>query len=199
MNKVSLNFELKYRDLGYKYIIGVDEAGAGCLAGPLVVAAVHIPEGFDITGIKDSKKLTPKKREEMASRLMNNCEFRIVEINEKLIDEINIRNARMVGMGHVINQIEEADLALIDGDFIPEFIDVHAVPIINGDNLSASIAAASIIAKVHRDSLMMTFHKKYPVYGWDKNKGYGTQQHRDALKEYGPSPLHRKSFKGVLQ
>lgn len=197
-NNTSLEFELKYRNLGYKYIIGVDEVGAGCLAGPLVVAAVHLPEGFDITGIKDSKKLIPKKREKIASYIIDNCEFSIVEIDEKIIDEVNIRNARELGMMYVINQMEKADLALIDGNFIPTFIDIQAVPIINGDNISASIAAASIIAKVHRDSLMVVFHREYSMYGWDRNKGYGTKEHRDALKKYGPSPLHRKSFKGVI-
>jgi len=197
-NNTSLEFELKYKDLGYKYIIGIDEVGAGCLAGPLVVAAVHLPDGFDITDIKDSKKLTPKKREKIASYIIDNCEFSIVEIDEKIIDEINIRNARELGMRYVINQMEKADLALIDGNFIPMFIDIQAVPIINGDNISASIAAASIIAKVHRDSLMVVFHREYPMYGWDRNKGYGTKEHRDALKKYGPSPLHRKSFKGVV-
>lgn len=121
-----------------------------------------------------------------------------MEIDEKIIDEVNIRNARELGMMYVINQMEKADLALIDGNFIPTFIDIQAVPIINGDNISASIAAASIIAKVHRDSLMVVFHREYSMYGWDRNKGYGTKEHRDALKKYGPSPLHRKSFKGVI-
>jgi len=194
-NETSLEFECKYKNLGYEYIIGVDEVGAGSLAGPLVVAAVCIPDGFDITNIKDSKKIAPKKRERIATYIMDNCEFSIYEVDNLLIDSINIRNAREVGMRAVINNMENADLALIDGNFVPLLLNTHGVSIINGDNISASIAAASIVAKVYRDNLMTTLGLKYTMYNWAKNKGYGTKEHREALKKYGPCEFHRKSFK----
>jgi len=194
-NETSLEFERKYKNLGYEYIIGVDEVGAGSLAGPLVVAAVCIPDGFDITNIKDSKKIAPKKRERIATYIMDNCEFSIYEVDNLLIDSINIRNAREVGMRAVINNMENADLALIDGNFVPLLLNTHGVSIINGDNISASIAAASIVAKVYRDNLMTTLGLKYTMYNWAKNKGYGTKEHREALKKYGPCEFHRKSFK----
>jgi len=193
------NLELGLKNKGYQYIIGIDEAGRGPLAGPVVAAAVYISEGFDTTGINDSKKLSSKKRELFYNKIIKACPYAISEVDEKLIDEINIREATKLAMRNVVYNMPEADFALVDGNFVPDFIDIPAQPVVGGDRLSISIAAASVIAKVWRDKLMDSYHMKWPAYGFGTNRGYGTQHHRDMIKMIGPCSIHRKSFRGVKE
>lgn len=193
------NLELDLKNRGYQYIIGIDEAGRGPLAGPVVAAAVYLPDGFDFSGINDSKKLSSKKRELFYNKIIKECPYAISEVDEKLIDEINIRESTKLAMRNVVYNMPEADFALVDGNFVPEFIDIPAQPVIGGDGLSVSIAAASIIAKVWRDKIMDSYHMRWPAYGFGKNKGYGTQHHRDVIKMIGPCSIHRKSFHGVKE
>ena len=193
------NLELELKNKGYQYIIGIDEVGRGPLAGPVVAASVHIPEGFDTTGIKDSKKLSSKQREMFYNKITQICDYTISEVDNNIIDAINIREATKLAMRKCIYEMEEADFALIDGDFVPEFIDIPAKAVVKGDNISVSIAAASIVAKVHRDRILEALHVLYPVYNFKQNKGYGTQEHRDAIKLYGVTKYHRKTFSGVKE
>jgi ribonuclease HII len=195
----TFDLELSLKNQGYEYIIGVDEAGRGPLAGPVVAAAVYIPEGFDTTGINDSKKLSSKNRELFYYNIIRGCKYATFFIDEHMIDAINIREATKLAMRNVIRSMYKADAALIDGNFVPDMISVFAKPIIGGDSLSLSIAAASIVAKVQRDHYMEAMHQMYPIYGFNKHKGYGTEMHREAIKIYGPCPVHRKTFGGVSQ
>jgi len=197
--KPTYKLELELKNKGYQYIIGVDEAGRGPLAGPVVAAAVYIPDGFDTTGINDSKKLSSKKRELFYNKITKSCTYAIAEVDEKLIDEINIREATKLAMRNVVYNMPEADFVLVDGNFVPEFIDIPAQPIIKGDSLSVSIAAASIIAKVWRDKIMDFYHDKWPAYGFNTNRGYGTRHHREVIEMIGPCDIHRKSFRRVKE
>jgi len=196
-SKPTYDIELDLRNQGYKHIIGIDEAGRGPLMGPVVAAGVCISDGFDTSEINDSKKLSAKKREYLYGKITNECDWEVGQVDEKLIDEINIFQATKLAMRQVIYKMYEADFVLIDGNFLPENIDIPEKCVIGGDNLSVSIAAASIIAKVTRDRMIMSCHKEYPIYGWDRNKGYGTREHKEAIKLYGPSIYHRKTFGGV--
>jgi len=169
------------------------------LMGPVVAAAVHIPEGFDTAGIDDSKKLSSKNRELFYNKIIEKCDYAFYAIDNGTIDSINILEATMMCMRYSIMSITKADYALIDGNRLPEFLGVSAECVVGGDGKSVSIAAASIVAKVTRDKMVLEMHEQYPIYGWDKNKGYGTQEHRDAIKLYGATPYHRKSFSGVKE
>lgn len=199
MKKIGLQLESQLKTQGFKYIIGVDEVGRGCLAGPVVAAAVHMPDKFNIVGIKDSKKISYKNREKLYERITTFCEYSIGIVLEETIDKINIRQATKLAMKRSILNMDNADFVLIDGDFVPQQLGICAKPVIGGDNISVSIAAASIVAKVFRDHVMEILHEKYPMYGWFSNKGYGTKKHRDAIKQHGPCKHHRKSFNGVKQ
>jgi ribonuclease HII len=199
-NKPTYDLELDLRNQGYKYIIGIDEAGRGPLMGSVVAAGVYILDGFDTSEINDSKKLSAKKREYLYNKITAvtaGCHWAVSQVDQKMIDEINILEATKLAMRNVVYLMNEADIALIDGNFVPPNIDIPARAIIGGDNLSVSIAAASIIAKVTRDEMIMGMHKEYPIYSWDKNKGYGTKEHREAIALYGPCIYHRKTFSGV--
>jgi len=198
-NKPTDDIELQLRNEGYKHIIGIDEAGRGPLMGPVVAAGVYIPDGFDTSEIKDSKKLSAKKREYLCNKITFGCYSAITKVDQKMIDEINILEATKLAMRNVIYLMREADYAIIDGNFIPSNIDIPAKAVIGGDNLSVSIAAASIVAKVIRDEMVMKMHKEFPIYGWDTNKGYGTKKHMEAIKIYGPSIYHRKTFGRVRE
>lgn len=198
-NKPDLHLEKELKEQGFKYIIGVDECGRGSLSNSVVTAAVHIPEGFDTEGIKDSKKLTVKKRKELYERITASCSYVITAASEKIIDNVNIKNATMMAMKKAVEDMECADFALIDGVNVPDKLDIHSKSVIKGDNISVSIAAASIVAKVFRDSVMEILHDRYPMYGWNDNKGYGTKKHIEAIKEYGPCEYHRKTFKRVKE
>ncbi len=187
--------EKKARRKGHRIIAGIDEVGRGPLAGPVVATAVILEETEFICEINDSKLLSPKKRLAAYREIMKKATVGIGMIDEDVIDSVNIRRATIMAMEEaVINMGVEPDILLIDGD-IKLDLPYHQESIIRGDSKSISIAAASIIAKVFRDSLMRAYHKEYPKYGFDKHKGYGTKMHIKALKIHGPSPIHRKSFK----
>ncbi len=188
-----LDYEKKFN---CKLIAGVDEAGRGPLAGPVVCACVIMPMESEkiIEGVNDSKKLSAKKREELFDKIVDIAiSYSIVEIDEKKIDEINILQATKLGMKRAVENLKVMpDLVLVDA----VKIDV-ALPqenIIKGDALSYNIAAASILAKVHRDRMMENFDMKYPEYGFAKHKGYGTKAHIEALKKYGKCKIHRDTF-----
>ena len=183
---------------GFKLIAGVDEAGRGPLAGPVAVAIAIMPLEQDkiIEGVNDSKKLTEKKRDALYEQIINTAiSYHIEFVDENTIDTINILNATKLGMIKCIKEISVSpDIVLIDA--VKLDADVPTKSIIKGDALSYSIACASILAKVSRDRLMLELDKKYPQYNLKKHKGYGTKEHIENLKKYGPSPIHRKSFIG---
>ena len=176
-------------------ICGVDEAGRGPLAGPVYAAAVILPRGLVIEGLNDSKKLTEKRREALYDVIVEQAvAYGVGSADEKEIDEINILQATFLAMRRAIAQLSvRPDLALIDGNRDSDF-GVPAETVIGGDGKSANIAAASILAKVTRDRVMLDYAKQYPQYGFDVHKGYGTKRHYEALREYGPCPIHRQSF-----
>ena len=180
---------------GYKMICGVDEAGRGPLAGPVCAAAVILPKGLELPGLNDSKKLTDMKRRELFPIIKEQAiAYGIGFASHEEIDEINILQATYLAMERAIAQLEgKADFALIDGNRAKDFgLPVRTV--VKGDSLSASIAAASILAKVTRDDLMLAEAVKYPEYGFEIHKGYGTKAHYEALRTFGHSPIHRMSF-----
>lgn len=177
-------------------LCGVDEAGRGPLAGPVACAAVILPPDIRLEGVNDSKKLTEKRREEIYEAIVQQAVcFKVELIGPEVIDEINILNATMLGMRRAIEGLcVKPDLALIDGNRCPSGLTVSAEAVIKGDALSASIAAASILAKVTRDRYMRKLAEEYPQYGFEKHKGYGTRLHYDMIKAYGVQPFHRRSF-----
>ena len=182
-------------DKGYANVCGVDEAGRGPLCGPVVAAACILPVGLYIEGLNDSKKLTAKKREALFDKITQNAlAYCIAEASVEEIDELNILEADMLAMRRAVEGLSiKADYALIDGNVSHGF-PIPTMTVIHGDATSPSIAAASILAKVTRDRLCEDMDKQYPMYGIAKHKGYGTKQHMDALREFGPSPIHRKKF-----
>lgn len=180
---------------GYKVICGVDEAGRGPLAGPVCAAAVILPEHLEIPGLTDSKKLTDKKRRALFPVIQERAiAFGIGFASEQEIDEINILQATFLAMRRAMELLKvRPDLALIDGNRETDFgLPVRTV--IKGDSLSLNIAAASVLAKVSRDDVMLRLAETYPAYGFDIHKGYGTRAHYEALEKFGPCPIHRKSF-----
>lgn len=191
--KVMFTFEREYSD--YQYICGVDEVGRGPLAGPVVAGAVILPKDCSLLYLNDSKQLSEKKREELYDKIMEEAVAAAVgEASPARIDEINILQADYEAMRQAISKLSaKPDLLLNDAVKIPG-VDIKQVDIIKGDAKSASIAAASIIAKVTRDRMMVEYDKQYPEYGFASNKGYGSAAHIEALKKYGPTPIHRRSF-----
>ena len=188
--------ELRLFDNEYNCIIaGVDEAGRGPLAGPVVAAAVIIPDYFvELGEINDSKKLTEKKREKLYDIIKEKCRVGIGVADEKEIDEINILNATFLAMRRALEQVDNYDIVLVDGNHkIRKYLGKQE-EIIKGDGRSLSIAAASIVAKVYRDNIMKEFSLKYPDYRFEKHKGYGTKLHRELLHTYGACEIHRKTF-----
>ena len=191
-------FEHEVMENGYSAIAGLDEAGRGPLAGPVVSAAVILPKGFECPGLTDSKKLTEKKRETLFPIIQEEALAVGVGIADHAeIDEINILQASLLSMKRAAEDLGvQPDYLLIDGKFtVP--MDLPQKAIVKGDSLSISIAAASIIAKVTRDRIMAELHEKYPQYNFIKHKGYPTKAHKEAIREHGPCPVHRMSFKGV--
>ena len=186
-------YEKQYKT--YRVICGIDEVGRGPLAGPVTACAVILDPKKEILYLNDSKKLSEKKREELYKEIMEKAiSVAVAETDWNRIDEINILQADYEAMRKAIKKLSpQPELLLNDAVTIPE-ISIKQVPIIHGDALSASIAAASIVAKVTRDRQMVEYDKKFPEYGFAANKGYGTKEHIAALKKYGPSPIHRKSF-----
>lgn len=188
-------FEHKYISEGYHFICGVDEAGRGPLAGPVCAAAVILPEGIEIPGLNDSKKLSDKKRRELFQVICENAiAYSVAFADHAEIDEVNILQATYLAMERAIRGLNvNPDFALIDGNRAKDF-GVPLETIVGGDGRSASIAAASILAKVTRDNYMLEMAKEYPQYGFEIHKGYGTKAHYAALTECGPCPIHRMSF-----
>lgn len=178
-----------------RIICGVDEAGRGPLAGPVCAAAVILPPDLELPGLTDSKKLTDKKRRELYPVIMEQAvSYGIGFATEQEIDEINILQATFLAMQRALDQLSvKPDLALIDGNRQKDF-GIPVKTVVKGDSLSANIAAASILAKVTRDDLMMKQAEIYPQYSFDVHKGYGTKAHYAALREFGPSPIHRMTF-----
>jgi ribonuclease HII len=177
---------------------GVDEAGRGPLAGPVVVAAVILPENYALDALDDSKRLSAKRREQLAPQIEAQAvsfAVEFVEVDE--IDRVNILQATLNGMQRAVESLEPTPrLALIDGNRAPR-LSCEVKTVIGGDRLIASISAASILAKVYRDHLMLSMHDLYPAYGFDRHKGYPTAHHLDRLRVHGPCPIHRKSFAPV--
>ena len=187
--------EHSLHEKGLKLIAGVDEAGRGLLAGPVFAAAVIMSEDKYIPDIKDSKKLSEKKREKVFDYIIENADYyAIASVDEQEIDEINILNATHKAMNAAVDSLGvKPDYVLIDGNSIKN-MDLPHETVVKGDAKVACIAAASILAKVSRDRYIRELSDKYPEYGFDKHKGYGTAAHIDALKRLGPCPIHRKSF-----
>lgn len=181
--------------LGIQVICGVDEAGRGPLAGPVCAAAVILPKHLEIPGLTDSKKLSDKKRRELFSLIREQAvAYGIGFASEQEIDEINILQATFLAMKRALAQLNgQADFALIDGNRETDF-GLPVKTVVKGDSLSANIAAASVLAKVSRDDVMLEKAKQYPAYGFDVHKGYGTRAHYAALEAYGPCPIHRTTF-----
>lgn len=185
----------------FGFIAGVDEAGRGPIAGPVVVAAVILNPKLRIEGINDSKQLTSNLREHLYNIVIQNClSYSIIEISHQRIDEINILQAVLEGMRQAVEALKSApSLCLIDGNKLPEGLNVKAKACVKGDATYASISAASILAKVHRDTIMQFHDLSYPVYGFARHKGYPTPQHLKALREHGPCPIHRLSYGPLKQ
>lgn len=187
---INLDIEKSYNG---KVVAGIDEVGRGPLAGPVVAAAVIIDSDVLIDGIKDSKQISPKKREKLAEQINSNYSYGIGEASVSEIDELNILNATKLAIVRAAQNLPiEPDIVLVDGNM--KFDDESFKSIIKGDAISKSIAAASIIAKVYRDDLMQKLADIYPQYGWEKNVGYGTPTHIAAIKQYGPVVEHREKF-----
>jgi ribonuclease HII len=192
------DYEIKARDKGYGFVAGVDEAGRGPLAGPVVAAAVVLTPSAVLEGLDDSKKLSPAKREELFPKIQAMAHG-VAVVNPEVIDEINILQAARLAMKQAVEKILSApDLLLIDGN---QKIDspITQWAIVKGDAKSFSIAAASILAKVTRDRIMEDYHHLYPQYEFARHKGYGTQLHRELIAEHGPCPIHRRTFRGVTE
>ncbi len=219
MKRPNFNEEKKLWRKGYKYVVGIDESGRGPLAGPVVATAVIVRqvsavnsfgpkkllEKWQIQGIKDSKKLSPKKRKEFFNFLAanSNIEWGTGKVSEKIIDRINILEAAKLAMGKAIGDLEKKlkkkiEFLIIDGNFAINS-DIPQKSIIKADEKVFSCVAAGIIAKVVRDKIMLRYDKKYPEYGFAKHKGYGTKLHQETLKKYGPCEIYRKTFRPVLE
>lgn len=193
-----LKFEQQAYDLGKRYIVGLDEAGRGPMAGPLVVGAVIFPQGYYNDKINDSKKLTEKKREELYQIIIQEAlAYQIEIIDVADVDRLNVYQASKKGMIDAIDHLSiRPDYALTDAMPLGDVIEHQAI--VKGDAKSLSIGAASILAKVTRDHIMNDYAKIYPEYGFEKHKGYPTKQHKEALKAYGVTPIHRRSFQPVI-
>ena len=182
-------------------VFGIDEAGRGPLAGPVVAACVHIPKSAYslpfLSNIQDSKLLTLEKREALYAEITSHCQWAVIEVSPQNIDRLNIHHATLLAMQKsCLRMAKPALMALIDGKFTPE-LPCPARAVVGGDGKSLSIAAASIVAKVTRDRIMSTLHKDHGHYSWHTNVGYGTKVHKDAIDQYGITPHHRKSFAPV--
>ena len=183
--------------------IGLDEAGRGPLAGPVVVAAVWLPETFDVLGLDDSKKLTPARREEAAERIRGEAVYAIEIVAVDEVDRLNILWASMEGMrrawSRVWPQVPAGTVAYVDGNRVPPGVEGPQCAVIRGDGTMASIAAASILAKTTRDALMVQYGSEYPEYGFERHFGYATPEHLAAIRRHGPCPLHRRTFSPVRE
>lgn len=194
-------YEKAAKKCGFSLICGVDEAGRGPLAGPVCAAAVILPEDAVIEGLNDSKKLSEKKREMLYDVIKEKAlAFSVAYGTLEEIGELNILQATFIAMNRAIDGLEiKPDFALIDGNRVPKDIKIPCETVVKGDGKSMSVAAASVLAKVTRDRLMLEYDKKYPEYNFKKHKGYGTKEHTELIKKYGPCEIHRISFlKNIL-
>lgn len=194
-------FEKEAYDSGVTLIAGVDEVGRGPLAGPVVAAACILPQNYLLAGLNDSKKVAPEMREKLYQILTTDSEiiYAIGIVDEERIDQLNIYRATLLAMQKAIEGLEKRPgLLLVDGNAVPYGV-VPSQCIVKGDTLSISIAAASIIAKVTRDRLMISYDRQWPQYGFKSHKGYATPQHIEAVKQFGPCPIHRRSFETIKQ
>ena len=193
-------YETAAKAKGYQAVAGVDEAGRGPLAGPVVAAAVLLAPDSKFNGLDDSKKLSPKIREKFFLIIKEQAlSYGIGIVDVEKIEKINILQASLLAMKHAVENLSlKPDLLLIDGNQAID-TDIKQWTIVKGDSLSQSIAAASVLAKVTRDKLMEQYHEQFPRYAFNKHKGYGTSLHRDLIKKYGPCPIHRRTFKGVCE
>lgn len=194
MENQRFQFEESAKKLGYKNIAGVDEAGRGPLAGPVVAAAVILPQDFDLFEVNDSKKLSEKKRDKLASAICEKCMVGVGIVTPEGIDRVNIRNASLEAMRKAVFSLDiTPDYVLIDGNAKIE-CGIDEETIVKGDSRSISIGAASIIAKVFRDRIMKEYSMKYPEYLFEKHKGYPTKKHKELIAEHGLTPIHRITF-----
>lgn len=201
MSKKKVVYEpFPWKELEPQPVIGVDEVGRGCLAGPVYAAAVIIPEGFDVTGLTDSKKLSEKRREELSARIHQGCLVGLGFATVQEIDEINILWASLLAMKRAVErlQVDHAHV-IVDGNKKIPKLNLPQTTIVKGDFRAAPIAAASIVAKVYRDNLMKELGLKNPGYGLEDHKGYATPIHKEAIAKLGPLPEHRASFAGVKE
>ena len=191
--------ERRLRDSGFRCIAGTDEVGRGCLAGPVVAACVVLPSDPTLFGVNDSKLIDHEDRFGVARLVLSRARAVAVGVVEPCtIDRINILRASKLAMLHALDDLPlRPDVLLLDGNVTINELEMPQVPLIGGDRRSISIAAASVVAKVYRDLLMESYHALYPVYDFKHNRGYATEGHQAALKMYGPSPIHRRSFEGV--
>ena len=196
----SLEYENEFRSKGYKNILGIDEAGRGPLAGPLVIAGVILPEGFDNEEINDSKQVSDKKRRELYKIITENAlEIKVNIVDVETIDKLNILRATKEGMQEIVKNVgDKCDAVFVDAVKLDD-MGKPVLSLIKGDALSRSIAAASIIAKVTRDDIMLEIDKEYPMYDFKNNKGYGTKKHLMALEKYGITKHHRLSYAPVFE
>jgi ribonuclease HII len=197
MSQIDLwKIEDDYLNRGTRLICGVDEAGRGPLMGPVCAAAVILPEGVELEGVNDSKKLSEKKREALFEVIKEKAlAYSVAFASVEEIEEVNILNATYLAMNRAIEGLKlSADYALIDGNRVPKDIKIDCETVVKGDAKSLSIAAASILAKVSRDRLVLEYDKELPEYGFAAHKGYGTAAHIEAIKKYGPSKYHRPAF-----
>ena len=187
---------LRYYSPNNQFEAGIDEAGRGCLAGPVTAAAVIMPKSFELSTVDDSKKLSHEQRLELRSVIEKEAlAYSVVHISHQVIDQINILQATFKAMHQCVDELSiRPELLLIDGNRFPAYLGIIHQCIVKGDAKYQSIAAASILAKTYRDEYMEKLHRKHPQYGWISNKGYPTNKHRSAIKEFGPTKYHRTSF-----
>ncbi len=199
MSRDLARFERTLRAQGFVRVAGVDEAGRGALAGPLVAAAVVLPGGFGLDGIRDSKQLSPAQRRDAFARIASGAAVAVVQVTPAAIDVRGLHRCNIALLRKAACELDpEPDYVLSDG-FAPPRMPFPTLAIKKGDTVSASVAAASIMAKVTRDRIMDRLHRRYPAFGFDHNRGYGTPGHLDALERLGPTDVHRLSFAGVGQ
>jgi ribonuclease HII len=200
LEQSTLFFEAMARRQGYRAVAGIDEAGRGPLAGPVVAAAVILPEDFDLPGLNDSKQLSEKKRNQLYPLIHEQALAVGIGVSRAgEIDQVNILQATLLGMSRAVGRLSlPPDFLLVDG-ITPVPIGIEQKTLKKGDSRSLSIAAASVVAKVVRDRIMVAYDRLFPEYGFAGHKGYGSQQHRDAVARYGPCLCHRRSFAGVKE
>jgi len=195
------SFDKQFYDMGFRALAGVDEAGRGPWAGPVVASAVILPCNVSLQGLDDSKKLSPKKREEIFEQINRSAlAVGVGIVDHEKVDTLNILQATLMAMRQALNSLKiKPDLVLVDGNIRVPGVEYEQRSIVDGDQKSAAIAAASVIAKVTRDRIMLEFAKEFPQYGFENHKGYGTKEHQEALASFGPCRIHRKSFEPIAK